>query len=252
MSCTESAGVGEAGSELERVVLDGIGRLVGLEKVRFHALADSDLARRGRRPETAEFRLTVRLRRRLEGDLESAGEWREIRLEDWESNLPPETLRWRAVDESTVEVRTAFIPSAGDLDLILRLVLWGMHEFFSGTFEARGDSTLLDLEGELVVFRDGSEVPLKSFSRRDLRVRAEPEGPVLEGYWARRGESPRRQLWRLVNAGLSRLKRRPLHAYVLRRDAIEGWVAMVDGRWGGLYGAGAAARRPPGADFNTA
>ncbi len=116
------------------------------------------------------------MRRRLEGDLESAGKWREIRLEDWESNLPPETIRWRAVDESTVQVRTAFIPSAGDLDLILRLVLWGMYEFFRKTLETCGDSTLLDLEGQLVVFRDGSEAPLKSFSRRDLRVRAEPEG----------------------------------------------------------------------------
>ncbi len=251
MSCSESADIGDGGSELERVVLDGIGRLVGLEKVRFHALADADLGRRGRRPETAEFRLTVLMRRRLEGDLESAGKWREIRLEDWESNLPPETIRWRAVDESTVQVRTAFIPSAGDLDLILRLVLWGMYEFFRKTFETCGDSTLLDVEGQLVVFRDGSEAPLKSFSRRDLRVKAKTEGPVLEGFWARRGESPRRQLWHLVNAGLSRLKRRPLHAYVLRRDAIEGWTAMVDGRWGGLYGAGAAAGRPPGADFST-
>ncbi len=86
---------------------------------------------------------------------------REILLEDWESNLPPETLRWRAVDESTVKVRTAFIPRTGDLDLILRLNLWGMKEFFK--FEWEGHN-LLDLEGELVVFRDGSEVLLKRFS----------------------------------------------------------------------------------------
>ncbi len=113
----------EGRQALERVVLAGIRRLVGLEKVRFHMMADSDLEVK-RRPETAEFRLNMRLRQPLEGDLESARRMREILLEDWESNLPPETVCWRAVDKSTLEVRTDFIPSTVDLDLILRLVLW--------------------------------------------------------------------------------------------------------------------------------
>ncbi len=70
MPRTESTAV-DGGHDLERVVLDGIGRLAGLEKVRFHALADSDLGVK-RRPENAEFRLNIRLRQPLEGDLESA------------------------------------------------------------------------------------------------------------------------------------------------------------------------------------
>ncbi len=251
MPCTDNSAAAEGGSDLERVVLDGIGRLVGLEKVRFHALADSDIPRARRRAETAEFRLALRLNLPLRGDL--AGAANVIRLEDWEGNLPPETLRWRALDERTVEVRTAFIPSDRDLDLILRLVLRGMYQFFGEAIQTnRSEPALrLDLEGGLVAFRDGSEVTLRSFALSDIPVRYALEVPVLEPCWAGGEESPRQQLWHLINAGLSRLKRRPLHAYVLRRDAEEGWTAAVDARWGGLHRPGVS-RRPAGADFDPA
>ncbi len=169
----------EERQDLERV-LAGIGRIVGLEKVRFHVMADSDLEV-NRRSETAVFRLNMRLRQPLEGDLESARKTKEILLE---SNLPPETVRWRAVDKSTVEVRTDFIPSTVDLDLIMRLVLWGMSEFF--VFEW-GGRNVVDLEGGLFLIRDGSKVLLKSFERRRLKVKGKLEGPTLERYWSRKG-----------------------------------------------------------------
>ncbi len=108
----------------------------------------------------------------------------------------------------------------------------------------------MDLDGGLVLIRDGSVVLLKSFDRRDLKVKGKLEGPALERYWSRKGESPRQQLWNLVNAGLSRLRRRPLDAYALRRDSTGWWSALVDARWAGLLRTSGLTRRPPGVDFD--